>query len=37
MKKDKFNTLVKKGGKVVGYAVKSGAKNVEKLLNRKKK
>lgn len=36
-KKDKFDTPVKKNGKIVGYAVKSGAKNVQKLLDRKKK
>lgn len=36
-KENSFNVPVKKGGKVVGYAVKSGAKNVQKLLDKKKK
>lgn len=31
--KDIFNVPVKKNGKVVGYATKSGAKNVQRLLN----
>jgi hypothetical protein len=35
-KKDKFQVPVKKKGKVVGYATKSGAKNVQKLLDKKK-
>jgi len=32
-KKDNFNVPVSKKGKIVGYATKSGAKNVQKLLN----
>lgn len=35
--KDSFNVPVKKNNKVVGYATKSGAKNVQKLLDKKKK
>lgn len=35
-REDKFDVPVKKGGKVVGFAVKSGAKNVQRLLNKKK-
>ena len=33
-KQEKFDTPVKKNGKVVGYATKSGSNNVERLLNK---
>lgn len=35
--KEKFTVPVKKNGKMIGYATKGGAKNVQKLLNKKKK